>query len=186
MNIPFTSETCLYLQLTAETFPVDRGNYVRHNVLKQKYIPESSQKPKIQEQIVSNMNTQRQSEPPVRQRGRPTNISTVWIIICGLFHNMGGIGCCLLWNVYVAPQSSREIVIRCETELINWPGLVKEAGIIRTIQALSNTSAGHGMANLLVLWMMKCLTCILSDTFWAQHTVILWKCGIISDVCDFT
>lgn len=65
------------------------------------------------------------------RRGRPTTISHVWIIICGLFHNMGGIGCCLLRNVYVAPQSSAETLIWCETELINWFALVKAAGIIR-------------------------------------------------------
>lgn len=75
------------------------------------------------EELVRNLHTLWQSaqrvEPPVKQRGRPTNISHIWIIICGLFHNMGGIGCCLLRNVYVAPQSSGEILIWCETELIN-------------------------------------------------------------------
>lgn len=88
-----------------------------------------------QQQLVRNLNILQQSaqrvEPPVRQRGRPATISPVWIIICGLFHNMGGIGCCLLRNVYVAPQSSEETLIWCETELINWFVLVKAAGIIR-------------------------------------------------------
>lgn len=47
-----------------------------------------------QQQLCRNLNILQQSaqrvEPPVRQRGRPTTISLVWIIICGLFHNMGG------------------------------------------------------------------------------------------------
>lgn len=88
------------------------------------------------EQLIRNLHILQQSaqrvEPPVKQRGRPTTISHIWIIICGLFHNMGGIGCCLLRNVYVAPQSSGEILIWCEAELINWFVLVKTAGIIRT------------------------------------------------------
>lgn len=41
---------------------------------------------------------------------------------------MGGIGCCLPRNVYVAPQCNGEIVIWCETELINWFALVKASG----------------------------------------------------------
>lgn len=87
------------------------------------------------QQLVRNLNKLQQSaqqvEPPVRQRGRPATISLVWIIICGLFHNMGGIGCCLLRNVYVAPQNSGETLIWCETESINWFALVKAADIIR-------------------------------------------------------
>lgn len=80
----------------------------------------------------------------VEQRGRPTSISHVWIIICGLFHNMGGNVCCLLRNVYVAPQSSGEMLIWCETDLINRFALVKAAGIISPRRPYQTQDAEDG------------------------------------------
>lgn len=90
-----------------------------------------------QQQLVRNLNILQQSARRAEPTVRPVTISHVWIIICGLFHNMGGIGCCLLRNVYVAPQSSGETLIWWETELINWFVLVKAAK--RAYQ-----HAGHG------------------------------------------
>lgn len=82
---------------------------------------------KSSDKIWENFNLMQKSE----LRSRPATMSSIWFRICGLFHNMGGIGCCLLRNVYVAPQSSGETFIWWETELINWFELMEASGFIR-------------------------------------------------------
>lgn len=43
-----------------------------------------------------------------RQQGQLTALRNIWAVICGLSHNMGGIGCCLLRNVYAAARHNGE------------------------------------------------------------------------------
>lgn len=142
MHFLFIWQTYNYNMLTIETFAPEEGE-IKYDAIFSGWntFHKIIRNQQNQQQLISNRNLLQQSAqrvgPPVSQRGRPTTTSHVWIILCGLFHNMGGIGCCLPRNVYVAPQSSGEMLIWCETELINWFALVNAAGIIRP-KSLSN------------------------------------------------
>lgn len=105
---------------------------------------------------------------------------------------MGGIGCCLPRNVYVAPQSSGEMLIWCETELINWFALVKAAGIIRSNRPyqINRTQSSDIFADLndtespptsSVTYVVLTVSCVwvLKNVWWPE----IVRHDIISEMC---
>lgn len=69
----------------------------------------------------------------IRHQGQLTALRNIWAVICGLSHNMGGIGCCLLRNVYAAARHNGEILHHMGNWVqINWlQAAASQRGLIK-------------------------------------------------------